>query len=81
LRIKPWWFSSANGKIALSLRYGAKVLEISKGKNAVEVVDMDELLATLEIIKQAAHAGELDAQIDQASNSLRAGFGKKKAGR
>ncbi len=80
-RVKPWWFSSANGKLALSLRYGAKVLEIQKGKNAIEVADMAELIATLEIIKQAAHAGELDAQIDQASSSLRMGFGKKKAGR
>jgi hypothetical protein len=77
-RVKPWWFS-ANGKIALTLRYGAKVLEIAKGKNAIEVEDMDDLIATLEIIKDAAHAGELDAQIDSASNSLRAGFGKKKA--
>ena len=80
-RVKPWWFSSANGKLALTLRYGAKVLEIQKGKNAIEVADMAELLATLEIIKQAAQAGELDTQIDQASSSLRAGFGKKKAGR
>jgi hypothetical protein len=78
-RVKPWWFSAANGKLALTLRYGAKVLEIQKGKNAIEVADMAELVETLEIIKQAAQAGELDAQIDSASNSLRAGFGKKKA--
>jgi hypothetical protein len=31
-------------------------------------------LATLELIKQAAIAGELDAQIDAASKSLKAGF-------
>ena len=78
-RVKPWWFSSPNGKLALTLRYGAKVLEIQKGKNAIEVADMDDLIATLEVIKEAAHAGELDAQIDLASSSLRAGFGKKKA--
>lgn len=78
-RVKPWWFSSANGKLALTLRYGAKVLEIQKGKNAIEVADMDDLIVALEVIKEAVHVGELDAQIDQASGSLRAGFGKKKA--
>jgi hypothetical protein len=79
-RVKPWWFS-ANGKVALTLRYGAKVLEIAKGKNAIECADMDDLVATLEIIKQAVQAGELDTQIEQASGALRAGFSKKKAGK
>ena len=80
-RIKPWWFTAPAGKLVLSLRYGAKVLEITKGKNAIEVADMDDLIATLEVIKQAAHVGELDAQIEQVSSSLRAGFGKKKGAR
>lgn len=76
-RVKPWWFS-ANGKVALTLKYGAKVLEITKGKNAIECADMDDLVATLEIIKQAVQTGELDAQIDHASGALRDGFSKKK---
>lgn len=37
------------GKLVLALRYGAKPLEISKGKNAIEV------------IKQATQAGERPA--------------------
>jgi hypothetical protein len=77
-RVKPWWFSAANGKIALSLKYGAKTLEIVKGKNAVETADMDDLIATLEVIKAAVNAGELDTQIEQASSTLRAGFKKGK---
>ena len=77
-RVKPWWFSTANGKIALSLRYGAKVLEISKGKNAIECADMEDLVATLELIKTAVNAGELDVQIESASGALSAGFAKKR---
>ena len=77
-RVKPWWFTGANGKIALTLKYGAKTLEIIKGKNAIETADMDDLIATLEVIKTAVAAGELDAQIEQASSTLRAGFKKKK---
>ncbi len=77
-RVKPWFFATPNGKLALTLRYGAKQLEIVKGKNAIEVAGMDDLIATLEIIKEAAQAGELDAQIEQVSGALRAGFAKKK---
>jgi len=49
-----------------------------KGKNAIEVAGMDDLIATLEVVREAAQAGELDAQIEQASGALRAGFAKKK---
>ena len=77
-RVKPWWFTAANGKTVLSLHYGHKVLEIVKGKNAIEVADMIELISTLQTIKEAALAGDLDAQIEQASGALRAGFAKKK---
>jgi hypothetical protein len=77
-RVKPWWFTAPNGKFVIALRYGAKPIEIVKGKNAIEVADMDDVIATLELIKEAAHAGELDAQIELASGALRAGFAKKK---
>ena len=77
-RVKPWWFPAASGKLVLALRYGAKSIEIVKGKNAIEVAGIDDLIATLEIIKDAVQAGELDAQIEQASGALRAGFAKKK---
>jgi hypothetical protein len=36
-RVKPWWFVADNGKVALSIRYGTKVLELGRGKFAVEV--------------------------------------------
>ena len=77
-RVKPWWFIGVNNKANLILRYGAKQIEIAKGKNAIEVDSMDDLISTLEVIKAAVRAGELDAQIEQLSSSVRAGFTKKK---
>jgi len=77
-RVNPWWFPAPNGKIALALRYGAKPIELAKGKNAIEVNTMDELLTTLELIREAVSAGELDTHIEQAAGALRAGFAKKK---
>ena len=38
---------------------------------------MDDLIATLELVMDATSAGELDAKIEHASRSLRAGFAKK----
>jgi len=76
-RVKQWWWKAANGKINLAVRYGSKPIELAKGKNAIEVGSMDELVAALGAVKDAVHAGELDAQIEQASGSLRAGFTKK----
>lgn len=75
-RVKQWWWTADNGKVNLSVRYGAKVIELAKGKNAVELPTAADLLPTLEMIKQAVEAGELDAQIEAASIKLRAGFGK-----
>jgi hypothetical protein len=63
-------------KLALSVRYGARLLELAKGKFAVEVASDKELMPTLELIKAAVLNRELDAAIDAASSKLRAGFGK-----
>lgn len=75
-RVKAWWFTAENGKLALSVRYGAKVLELAKGKYAIEVATAAELVNTLKIVKQATENGELDDAIDNAANSLKSGFGK-----
>lgn len=75
-RIKQWWFVTDSGKLALSVRYGARLLELAKGKFAVELASEADLLPTLDLIKNAVLAGELDAAIDVASNKLRDGFGK-----
>lgn len=75
-RVKEWWFTSDSGKLCLSLRYGAKVVEIAKGKTAVELAGEKELVATLEILKQAVESGELDAQIETVAGSVKASFAR-----
>ena len=75
-RIKPWWFVAENGKVCVSIKYGSWTIELAKGKPSVEVASAGDLIKTLETIKTAVEAGELDAQLDLASNSLRSGFNK-----
>jgi len=75
-RVKEWFWTTPANKINLSVRYGSKTLELAKGKNAVESADLDELLSTLSLIKDAVANGELDDAITAASLTLRSGFAK-----
>jgi len=64
------------GKLAVIVRYGSRVLELGNNKYAVEVAVETDLIKTLDVIKLAVLAGELDAQIDTATSKLRAGFAR-----
>jgi hypothetical protein len=75
-RVKAWWFTADNGKLALSVRFGPKVLELAKGKFAVEVGARSDVVNVLEVVKKAVENGELDAAIDNAAKKLRDGFAK-----
>lgn len=75
-RVKEWWWYGDNGKLLLSVRYGSKLIELAKNKNAVEVADLQGVVNAFTVIKQAVINGELDAQIDAASGALRSGFKK-----
>jgi hypothetical protein len=75
-RVKAWWFTADNGKLAVSVRYGTRLLELGKGKWAVEVGAEKELVNVLEVLKTAVLDGELDAAIENASTKLRSGFRK-----
>ena len=73
-RIKPWWFQSEQGKVCVSVKYGSWTIELAKGKPSVEVASAQDLIKTLETIKSAVEAGELDAQIEAASAAVRERF-------
>ena len=76
-RLRPWWWISEAGKVCVTVRYGSKVLELSRGKSAVEVATPEDLIKTLESVRTAVEAGELDTQIEAASGALKAGFAAK----
>jgi hypothetical protein len=76
-RVKEWFWISPEGKINLSVRYGAKTLPLNKkGANAIELSNGDELIATLQNLKSAVLQGELDEAITEVSSATRASFNK-----
>ena len=76
-RVKPIWFTQ-NNKVYVQVKYGSKVVPLSaKGdKNSVEVYNADELIQVLEKLDQAVSVGELDSQIEIASELVRTRFKK-----
>jgi hypothetical protein len=74
-RRRTWWFTNERGAFCLSIRYGARVVELAKGKNAIEVGDFQTLTKALETVKQAVLEGELDAGIEAAVKTIKRGFG------
>lgn len=77
VRIKAWWWTGEKGETLLSIQYGSKTLEIAKGKPAIEVARVGDLVNVLNVIIAAVQAGELDAQMEAASAKLRDGFSGK----
>lgn len=75
-KARAWWFNSDKGVLCLSVRYGAKVVELAKGRNAIEVGAVDKLLPTLEAVKKAVLSGELDTQIAATAEAVKARFKK-----
>ena len=75
-RLKAWWFVAENGKCCIAIRYGSKILELAKGKTAIEVASGSALIDALEAVNAAVLAGELDSQIEAASGQLRSSFKK-----
>jgi hypothetical protein len=73
-RIREWWFMNEAGKVCISVKYGNCILELAKGKSSVEVESPKALIIALELLREAVEAGELDSQIELASNVLRTGF-------
>ena len=69
-RIRAWWWKNDAGKVNLVVRYGARIIELSKGKNSIELVNEAALLPTLDLIKKAVGAGELDDAITAVSKAV-----------
>jgi hypothetical protein len=64
-RVRRWWTEQLGGTILLTIRYGNKVIELEKGKNAIELSSKAELEPTLQSIKKAVNNGEFDVLLEE----------------
>jgi len=59
-KLKKWWVLLPDGKLQIAVYWKSKQLEFEEGKDAIEVESIDELVPTLESIKQSIDLGDLD---------------------
>lgn len=69
-QIRECWWVGEDGTYYLELRYGRRLLEIAKGKTTIVVGTADNLIPTLEKLRDAVLIGEFDEQLNVASSSL-----------
>ena len=75
-RVRAWWWTADDGKICLNVKYGSSCLQIAKGKFAIEAGSIEGVIETLQTLKRATEAGELDSQIEAVAGEVKSGFGK-----
>jgi hypothetical protein len=63
--VRPWFWPDAGG-LSMVVRYGARPLELAKGRRALSVPTLDAIPATITTVIAAVKAGELDAAMDAA---------------
>jgi hypothetical protein len=78
-RLRHWWTQQQDGKVLFTVRYGSKLLEFEKGKGAILLKNIDELIAVLPKLIAAADAGEFDSYI-AAPGKPKAGIDGRRAG-
>ena len=70
-KLKPWWWTDEKGKLCITVRYGARTLEIVEGKNAIEADNIADVITSLQVIHAAVDAGELDKRIDAVMGMIK----------
>lgn len=75
-KLKPWWWTGENGKLCITVRYGARTLEIVEGKNAIETDSIADVITSLQVIRTAVDSGELDKRIEAVTKKVKDGFGE-----
>ena len=73
-KLKPWWWTGENGKLCITVRYGARTLEIVEGKNAIETGSIADVITSLQVIRTAVDSGELDNRIEAVTKKDKEGF-------
>jgi hypothetical protein len=72
-RLPKWWWSE-NGTYFVAIFYTRKPIELSKGKWAVQVKDLDGVVAALRVLSKSIEDGQFDAAIETMATKVRQNF-------
>ena len=65
-KVRRWYWRNGD-KWFFQLRYGAKVLDLGKGRNAIELDNEDALIEAIDVCSAAVKAGELDKALQEVA--------------
>ena len=69
-----WFWSDESGVLYLPIKYGKTVLELGKGKYAIECSTIDQVDDSLETVKSMVRRGDFDDVLKTTSEALRSKF-------
>ena len=67
VRVSPWWWSDANGRISMAVKVRSQPIELEKGKAAIAVSSRAALPEVIDTLIKAVNAGELDDAVKPPS--------------
>ena len=73
-RLYAWFWQVDGTEWFVTLRYGNRCIELARGRRAVQVDCLVEVVATLKTLRAAASEGEFDAGLESASRMIHARF-------
>lgn len=75
--VKKWWWANEHGALMLTLKDGNKIIPLDDNHKSVEVGGIEDLAGTIETVRAAVIAGELDQQLEKLISEPKP-FGKNK---
>ena len=69
IKVRHWWWRDEAGSVMLDIRYGNRRMLLAPNKPTIQVGSMDQLVPTMEQVREAVAGGELDKAI--AASSVR----------
>ena len=73
---RMWFWGDESGKFYLEVRYAKKPLSISDGKSAILCQSLEDVSTKIDQLKTMVRSGDLDQQIETASEAIRGRFKK-----
>ena len=73
---RNWFWADDSGKFYLEVRYAKKPLPIGDGKSAILCQSLEDVAAKIDQLKTMIRSGDLDQQIEAASEAIRTRFKK-----
>ncbi len=69
-QVRAWWWKEGDG-LSLVVRYGAKQLDLAKGRKAISIAQVSQLPEALSTLRAAVAAGELDGALESAVSATK----------